>query len=40
MQDTWHYGENRGAVPVKLFVIDEVPQGTKTNIVPKVSPAP
>jgi len=35
MQDTWHYGENRGAVPVKLFVIDEVPQGTKTNIVPR-----
>lgn len=35
MQDTWHYGENKGAVPVKLFVIDEVPQGTKSNIVPR-----
>ena len=35
MQDTWHYGENKGAVPVTLFVIDEVPRGTKTNIVPR-----
>lgn len=39
MQDTWHYGENKGAVPVRLFVIDEVPRGTKTNIVPRSSPA-
>jgi hypothetical protein len=35
MQDAWHYGENSGTVPVKLFVIDEVPQGTKTNVVPR-----
>jgi quercetin dioxygenase-like cupin family protein len=35
MQDTWHYGENKGQEPVKLLVIDEVPEGTKTNIVPK-----
>ena len=35
MQNTWHYGENKGAVPVRLFVIDEVPRGTKTNIVPR-----
>jgi quercetin dioxygenase-like cupin family protein len=40
MQDTWHYGENRGPGPVKLFVIDEVPQGTKTNIMLRNSPAP
>jgi len=35
MQDTWHYGENKGAVPVKLFVIDEVPHGTASNMVPR-----
>jgi quercetin dioxygenase-like cupin family protein len=40
MQGTWHYGENKGAVPVKLFVVDEVPQGTKTNIVPRNPPRP
>ena len=40
MQNTWHYGENKGTVPVKLFVIDEVPQGTATNIVPRKTPRP
>jgi quercetin dioxygenase-like cupin family protein len=35
MEDTWHYGANNGAVPVKLLVIDEVPQGTKSNVVPR-----
>jgi quercetin dioxygenase-like cupin family protein len=35
MEDTWHYGVNNGTVPVKLLVIDEVPQGTKSNVVPK-----
>ncbi|HEX2591893.1 MAG TPA: cupin domain-containing protein [Rhizomicrobium sp.] len=35
MEDTWHYGVNNGTVPVKLFVIDEVPHGTTSNLVPK-----
>ncbi len=35
MQDTWHYGINNGAVPVKLLVIDQLPAGTKGNMVPK-----
>jgi quercetin dioxygenase-like cupin family protein len=38
MEDTWHYGVNNGTVPVKLLVIDEVPQGTKTNVVPRNPP--
>jgi quercetin dioxygenase-like cupin family protein len=35
MQNTWHYGVNNGSVPVKLLVIDEVPQGTPGNMVAK-----
>jgi quercetin dioxygenase-like cupin family protein len=35
MMNTWHYGVNNGTVPVKLFVIDEVPHGTPSNLVPK-----
>ena len=35
MQDTWHYGINNGTVPVKLLVIDQVPAGTKSNMVPR-----
>lgn len=35
MQDIWHYGINNGPVPVKLLVIDQVPAGTKGNMVPK-----
>ncbi len=35
MMNTWHYGENKGAVPVKLLVIDEVPHGVADNMVPK-----
>ena len=35
MQDTWHYGINNGAVPVKLLVVDQVPAGAKSNMVPK-----
>lgn len=27
--DTWHYGETRGRVPVKLLVIDTTPPGVK-----------
>ncbi len=32
---TWHYGINNGAVPLKLLVIDQVPAGTKSNMVPR-----
>jgi quercetin dioxygenase-like cupin family protein len=35
MENTWHYGENKGTVPVKLFVIDEVPHGVASNLVPR-----
>jgi len=35
MQDTWHYGINNGAVPVKLLAIDQVPAGTPNNLLPK-----
>jgi quercetin dioxygenase-like cupin family protein len=35
MTDTWHFGKNNGTVPVKLLVIDQVPQGATTNTVPK-----
>ena len=35
MTDTWHFGKNNGAVPVKLLVIDQVPQGATTNTIPK-----
>jgi quercetin dioxygenase-like cupin family protein len=33
MQDTWHYGINKGSVPVKLLVIDQVPAGTANNLI-------
>jgi len=35
MIDTWHYGENKTAAPIKLLVIDQVPPGTKTNVILK-----
>lgn len=35
MQNTWHYGINNGAVPVKLLVIDQVPSGTPNNVKPR-----
>jgi len=35
MQDTWHYGINKGAVPVKLLVIDQVPTGAANNTRPR-----
>jgi quercetin dioxygenase-like cupin family protein len=35
MQNTWHYGINKGVVPVKLLVIDQVPAGAPNNLVPK-----
>ena len=34
MQDTWHYGENKGNVPVRLLIVDHVPKGVKVNSVP------
>ena len=35
MIDTWHYGINQGAVPVRLLVIDQLPARVKTNSVMK-----
>ncbi len=35
MQDTWHYGINKGVVPVKLLVIDQVPAGAPNNTRPR-----
>jgi quercetin dioxygenase-like cupin family protein len=35
MQDTWHYGVNKGAIPVKLLVIDQVPTGAASNVLPR-----
>ncbi len=35
MQNTWHYGANNGDEAVRLLVIDEVPQGAASNMVPK-----
>jgi len=34
MLNTAHYGENRGTVPVRLLVVDSVPEGTVSNSVP------
>ena len=34
MLNTAHYGENRGSVPVRLLVVDSVPEGTPSNSVP------
>ena len=35
MIDTWHYGENKQTTPLKLLAIDQVPPGTKSNVVVK-----
>ena len=35
MIDTWHYGQNNTDKPLKLLVIDQVPVGTKSNVVVK-----
>jgi len=32
MVDTWHYGINNGAVPVKLLVIDQLAPGVASNM--------
>ena len=34
MVNTFHYGENRGTVPVKILIVDQVPEGVTTNSVP------
>ena len=31
--DGWHFGVNNGSVPVKLLVIDQVPQNVESNTV-------
>jgi len=33
MEDTWHYGENRGKTHVRLLIVDHVPRGMKANSV-------
>jgi quercetin dioxygenase-like cupin family protein len=35
MMDVWHYGENRGTVPVKMLIVDTVPAGVKANYLPR-----
>jgi quercetin dioxygenase-like cupin family protein len=35
MQNTWHYGTNNSKAPVRLLVVDEVPQGIASNVVAK-----
>jgi quercetin dioxygenase-like cupin family protein len=35
MMNTWHYGINQTATPVKLLVIDELPPGVTSNTVPR-----
>lgn len=35
MMDTWHYGENRTKEPLELMGIDQVPAGTKSNVILK-----
>lgn len=33
MQDTWHWGENKGTAPVRLLVVDQLPAGVAVNSV-------
>jgi quercetin dioxygenase-like cupin family protein len=35
MENTWHYGANEGNEPVKLLIIDEIPQRVAGNVVQK-----
>lgn len=35
MLNTWHYGINKGAAPVRILVIDQIPDGVKNNSVMK-----
>jgi quercetin dioxygenase-like cupin family protein len=34
MQNTAHYGENRGTAPAKMLIVDTVPAGVISNSVP------
>lgn len=34
MLNTAHYGENRGSVPVRILIVDSVPEGVTNNSVP------
>ncbi len=34
MMNTAHYGENRGKVPVKILIVDSVPEGVASNTIP------
>jgi quercetin dioxygenase-like cupin family protein len=38
MLDTWHYGHNDGTVPVRTYVVDQVPDGVKENRVLRETP--
>jgi len=33
--DQWHYGENSGAVPLELLIIDQMPKDSRSNTVIK-----
>jgi quercetin dioxygenase-like cupin family protein len=35
MVDAWHYGINKGSVPVRTLVVDQVPAGVQANSVLK-----
>jgi quercetin dioxygenase-like cupin family protein len=35
MMNTYHYGENRGTVPARILIIDELPAGVTTNSIAK-----
>ena len=35
MNDTWHYGENKGKESVRLLIIDHLPKGTTSNVLLK-----
>ena len=35
MRDAWHYGENTGDAPLRLLVIDQIPQNISSNTVVK-----
>jgi quercetin dioxygenase-like cupin family protein len=34
MQNTTHVGENKGTVPVKILIVDSVPEGVTNNTIP------
>jgi quercetin dioxygenase-like cupin family protein len=40
MNNTWHFGKNNTQQPVKLLVIDQLPEGAKSNVVLKDASVP